>query len=276
VAGAPKSFKSTVLLDMAMSVASGEAFAGQLPSQTGTVLWIQEENDPLYLAEAMRHMAVSKGLGMRVYETAQGEMLITPSRDLPMHFIHSPRFDITKRKHQVVVDQLVEMYKPTLLVLDPLYLMLGTADENDNSALRPALAWLTHLRFRYKCSVAVVHHLKKEQEGFTPARMGSLVRGAGSLHSWIEAAWYVSRPSDTSMRLKIGKEFRAQETPPEQNIHLVIAKHLGVHELVYTDGLERMAYKLLSRGATPEQVAEIMKKHARPQEITAWLSPGTE
>src|SRR5690606_41428795 len=45
VAGEPKSFKSTYVMDLAISVASGEPFLGKYPViESGPVIYVQNEN----------------------------------------------------------------------------------------------------------------------------------------------------------------------------------------------------------------------------------------
>lgn len=231
VVGSPKSYKSTILLDMCVSIAAELPFLGSSVNKSGPILMIQEENDPLYLADMLRQMATYKGIGLETHTTDTGEIHLIDALDIPIYMAHFTRLDLTNSRHQNILLQLVERVDPVMTVLDSLYSLLGRADESSNTEVRPALAGLTRIRAETGSALAVVHHKRKAQENWEPKRIGDMTRGAGTFHAWLEAAWYVDRANDHSRDVTIQKEFRM--FPTDKPNRVVVAQERNKYALLY-------------------------------------------
>src|SRR5262249_46390125 len=118
--------------------------------------------------------------------------LVMP-HDLDLHLVNHFGLDLSDEDHQEALVQDIERIKPVLLILDPLYLMLGSADENKANELRPFLHWLLHLRYEYHMAIAVVHHFRKQgKDGGVTIRAGQRLMGNATLHGWVESSLYMS------------------------------------------------------------------------------------
>ena len=86
VAGEPKSFKSTIAMDMMMSVASGAPFLGKYPvEQAGTVLYIQNENAEWIMKDRFEKMLKNKGLVGKVsYQETSTKIKVKFAPDVPL------------------------------------------------------------------------------------------------------------------------------------------------------------------------------------------------
>jgi hypothetical protein len=203
VAGGAKAFKSTLLSELVVSVASQAPFLGVSPTFQGTVLVVQEENRPEMLAGLQRRVRRSKGL---------------PDDPLPIHWANQQGFVLSDRRDQALLRALIERTEPVLVVLDPLYLMLGDTNEDSNSEMRSILRFLTQLRAESEAALVIVHHYRKPSPMGGPMRAGSMVRGASAFHAWIEAAWYVQRTSDQDPTVRIQREFRWEDNSPAVDV----------------------------------------------------------
>jgi len=187
VAGEPKSFKSILTLDLAISVASGKPFLGQYPIlEKGPVIIIQNENSDWIMKDRIEKMIVSKGLGGTLkLENRRLRGDFPPN--LPLYFVNQQGFLLNDPLHQQLVEKIVGEYKPVLVMFDPLYLMFD-GDVNSAKDLSPILNWMLGLKHKYNTGIIVVHHWKK---GESKARGGQRMLGSTTLHGWVESAWYI-------------------------------------------------------------------------------------
>jgi len=214
IAGEPKTYKSIQATDLALSVASGRAYLNYFPVQTtGTVLYVQEENNEQTVQDRVFKIASSKGL---LTSTPYGWQL---PNDLPLYFSNNYGINLTDQNSKILLEQTIQELNPILLILDPLYMMLGGVDENSATEVSDILKWLTYLRNKYGLSIMVCHHYNKSN---TSSRGGQRVRGSSAFHAWVESAMYIKSTTEL-YTVKIEREFRAFPTLPE----LVLKIELG-------------------------------------------------
>lgn len=221
IAGEPKTYKSVQATDIALSVASGTPYLNVFPVSTpGTVLYVQEENGEQTVQDRVFKIASSKGL---VTSTSDGWQL---QEDLPIYFSNNYGIDLTQPKSRELLEQTIKELKPVLVILDPLYMMLGQVDENNATEVGAVLRWLTYLRNTYGVSILVCHHYNK---GNGTTRGGQRVRGSSAFHAWVESAIYVKTTPEL-YTVMLEREFRAFPSMPD----LTLKVELGVPgELLY-------------------------------------------
>lgn len=207
IAGEPKTFKSTLAMDLAVSVASGTPFLGKHKVMNpGPVFYIQNENAKWIIKDRLMKIAHSRGL-MGSIKPHQDKWRIQWPTPLPINFINQQSFLLTDPLHQKILEQSFQKYKPSLLILDPLYLMFD-GDINSAKDLNFVLSWLLEMRFKYKCAVVVIHHYNKGGQGSENSRGGQRMLGSTTLHGWIESAWYMSVKADQTNQIMMDREFR--------------------------------------------------------------------
>jgi len=215
IAGEPKSWKSTLAMDAAVSVASGKPFLGQFPvHQQGPVIIVQNENATWIIKERMGAISCHRGIGGEV-TTAGHDILITWPDPLPIYYINNQGFTMSNADHRNMLESVIEEVKPVLLIMDPLYLMFD-GDINSAKDLNPALNWLLWLKNTYDLSVVIVHHWRKSQ-GQTK-RGGQRMLGSTTLHGWVESAWYVQSGEE----VEIEREFRAAQQPSNIKLRMTL------------------------------------------------------
>lgn len=194
VAGEPKSFKSILTTDLAVSVASGKPFLGLYPVlEQGPVLIIQNENAKWIVKDRVEKMISHKGLTGTVEGKGRKFKVSFPPM-LPIHFINQQGFMLGDPIHQAIVEKVIQEYKPVLTIFDPLYLMFD-GDLNSAKDLNPVLNWLLKLQTEYKTGVILIHHLNKSG---TSSRGGQRILGSTTLHGWYESAWIIKVKGETS------------------------------------------------------------------------------
>jgi hypothetical protein len=189
VAGEPKSFKSTLVMDMMVSVASGRPFLGKFEViDKGPVIMIQNENAAWIMKDRLSKIRSSKGLVGNLKSKGNGRFDIEFPPELPIYYVNQQGFSLSNPRHQELLLELLEKIHPRLLILDPLYLMFN-GDINSAKELNPALSWLLYIKEKYELSLVLVHHWNKSGSS---SRGGQRMLGSTTLHGWIESAWYLS------------------------------------------------------------------------------------
>lgn len=189
IAGEPKSFKSTLVLDMAISIASGKKFLGEFDVvDVGPVLIVQNENAAWIMKDRLIKIRSHKGLVGEINQRGNIYEIQFPAQ-LPLYYMNQQGFNFNEPFHRKVLDKAMATINPRLVIFDPLYLMFD-GDVSNSKDLNPVLNWLLSLKDRHDCSLVVVHHWRKSNQG-EKVRGGQRMLGSTTLHGWIESAWYL-------------------------------------------------------------------------------------
>lgn len=192
IAGEPKTFKSFVATDLAVSVASGTRFLGRFEvPETGPVIIIQEENTPAMMKDRLEKIATSRGLAGDVRSNGH-QLTYSGPDELPIYLMNNQRFNLTDEDHIRLLESWVRELKPRLVVLDPIYLMMPGVDENSAVGLTPVLRDLLTIKQRHNVGMLIVHHYNKPREA-DERRPGNRISGSGVFYRWFESALYLEK-----------------------------------------------------------------------------------
>lgn len=202
IGGQPKSWKSWVGLDMALSLSTGTPFLGTFDVvKPEPVLYIQEEDPAPRLKDRFDKMWDAKA-DWNVGLDADGEPMIIPAHDLPK----DPDIGVHIKSGIVISDEVwMEWLRDVIaegldgnaygaVILDPLMYMLGDVEENKSGAMmskvfRP----LKTLAQEFDIAVMVVHHMRKGSKDTGNLRGGQLLLGSVANHAWTEDSMYITR-----------------------------------------------------------------------------------
>lgn len=192
IAGEPKTFKSFVATDLAISVASGTRFLGRfVVPETGPVIIIQEENTPAMMKDRLEKIATSRGLAGNI-TSHNGNIDYSGPAELPIYLMNNQRFNLTDEDHIKLLEGWIKDLRPRLVVLDPIYLMMPGVDENSAVGMTPVLRDLLTLKQRYNVGILIVHHYNKPRDG-DERRPGMRISGSGVFYRWFESALYLEK-----------------------------------------------------------------------------------
>lgn len=196
----PKSAKTWLGLELAVSVASGKPCLGQfLVRQPGPVL--------IYLAEDRQHAVRER---LEALCKARDIDLTT----LNLLVIDVPLLRLDSKAQLAQLDATLGHYKPLLLLLDPLVRM-HSRDENSAQELTPILGSLRTLQRRHNTAIALVHHARKQASA---SNHGQSLRGSGDIFAWADVLHYLQRQQN---RLKLFIEHRSAPAPEPILLELV-------------------------------------------------------
>lgn len=215
VAGEPKTYKSTITTDLAVSLASGTPFLGHFPVlEPGPVLIVQEENTQEIQYGRFSRIIRERNMGGKLHSYSSGVLEFTPPSDCPIYSMDRRGFNFQSKKKRRAVEREVEAIRPVMVILDPLQMMMGDLRLRDEGDVAKALGWLNELQGNYNTGLMIVHHYHKRRED-GPQLGGQRMLGSQALHAWLMCGMYIQRVHGS--RLKVNREFRAfaDDTPFE-------------------------------------------------------------
>lgn len=196
IAGQPKSFKSWIGLDLALSVASGQPFLGEFSVlHPGRVLYIQEEDSAVTLKQRVGKIWPSKHAD-RMRLSAEGLEWL-PAEEAgdspPIDGYVMEGVTISDPSWQSWLDDQLARGEYRLLVIDPLMMTAGDVEENraqemTNKIFRP----LKELARKHDTAIQLIHHMRKgNSRNGQQERGGQLLLGSVANHAWAEDSMYV-------------------------------------------------------------------------------------
>lgn len=212
IAGEPKSYKSWVGLDLALSVATGADFLGHFRVQNpGPVLYIQEEDPAPTLKNRSAKIWVTKSTDkfeLVHNENEAGLYWLPPEQDQSF----DPNINayiqqgvvISNEAWQLWLDEVLaagmdgEPYR--LLIIDTLMMTAGEVDENRSQEMTTKIFKpLKVLSRKHNVAVIVIHHMGKSDK----SRPGQRLLGAVANHAWAEDSIYLSRSGIKDIRIDL-------------------------------------------------------------------------
>jgi hypothetical protein len=201
VGGNPKSCKTWLALDVALSVASGTPALGTYAvPRAGPVLLLAAEDPPPTVRARLEGLAASRGLDLAA---------------IPIHVILASSLRLDEPCDQARLAEAVDRFRPLLLVLDP-FVRLHRIDENSAREVSGVLAYLRDLQRSRAVAVLVVHHARKA--GASAAQAGLGLRGSGDFYAWGDELLHMRRRRDT---LELVVEHRSAAAPEPVQLELV-------------------------------------------------------
>jgi len=207
--GSPKSHKTWLALDLALSVASRTAALGAYPvAEAGAALLFVAEDPPATVRARLAGMAAQRGVSLV---------------DLPIHLVMHRSLRLESPKDQARLRATVAAYRPKLLVLDP-FVRLSSIDENSSQEVSSVLASLRELQATLGAAILVVHHARKN--GGHGAAAGLALRGSGDFWAWADSILYLSRRHEC---LHLAVEHRSAPAPEPVTLELHTDGEVGPH-----------------------------------------------
>lgn len=280
VAGMPKTFKSTLVHDLIVSVASGTPFLGKYPVlDPGPVIMVQNENADYVMKDRTEKLILHRGLGGSAESTSERGLSLEFPQDLPISFINQQGFLLNNEDHRKALERLIKQQQPVLVVLDPLYLMFD-GDLNSAKDLNPVLNWLLYLKNEYKTSIMLIHHYNKGGAGV--AKGGVRMMGSVILYGWVESAWYLSKDdvegeqgqvaidasegsvdssSKEPTKVTMNREFRMAGVHPEIDIYMQMG---GIGDPYYDVDVTLAGEPSVPKSSVKKDILNILNQNTRP------------
>lgn len=199
IGGQPKSGKTWLALDLAVSVSSGTDCLGRFPvDASGPVLAYLAEDSLPSIRQRLDSLCAHRNISLQAID---------------LHLVDTPGLRLDADDDKALLVAAVAKLKPRLLILDPL-VRLHALDENSAADISALLGWLRALSRTHQLCIAVVHHMSKKSR----RQPGQALRGSSDLHAWADSSAYLTRIQD---KLTLTLEHRSAAARPPVPLHLV-------------------------------------------------------
>lgn len=194
IAAPPKHYKSWVMLDMAVSVASGHRFLGDRRVSQHPTLVVEAE-DSFY--------RLGQRLGLIIDErapTSHPQGYLTPDlkwhgpTSIPMSVAMHPTEGFGERFFTELLD-IVESNNIRLCTFDTLSMLSSGSLSDSQEMYRDVLKPLKAIAQSTGCAMMIVHHTRKAQVGGINSG-GAALAGSVALHAWSDNSLYFRREGD--------------------------------------------------------------------------------
>lgn len=179
LSGAPASYKTWLLLRMAMDIAKGESFLDQFPCQQSGVLIIDEENHLRLLQDRLQLMGTD--------------------HDLPIYFLSQKGFIVSDKRLTNQILRICQEKDISVIFIDSL-VRINNAEENDASQMSVVFRCIRQLCQSQK-TVVITHHERKEGEMRSSAQ--NRLRGSSDISASVDAHISVRRNSSDKSKITI-------------------------------------------------------------------------
>lgn len=185
----PESYKTWILLDLAVSISGGVPFLGRYNvNQTGPTMIIQQEDSHTGLTDRLALIVEQKMNANVRIDDDEWQVPVMPDLPIYVHPSRMLRFDNKKVLEEL--EEQIATIKPKVIMIDPLYSTTAAVD-NYMADLANQMMVLKSWRDKYGCSFVIAHHSKKNLDPDSTAREDSW--GSQFLNAFLEAGWQVRR-----------------------------------------------------------------------------------
>ena len=210
ISGAPKSYKSWMGIDLAVSVATGTNFLNQDDFKVTTprpVLYLQEEDDLRLVMERMATITEGKTPGHywggQVVLEEDQPFWIPPIAPIPIGMHVQTGFVASDESWHSWLDEVIEENKFALVIIDTLGTTAGDVDtDSSGDMMNRLLKPLKTLAKKHNTAICIIHHNKKSAG---QGRAGNDMLGSVALHAWVDCAIY-ARSKDVNGEVAIERE----------------------------------------------------------------------
>lgn len=201
ISGEPKASKTWIADELSLSVASATPFLGKesfrVPRPLKTALIAREDYPGL---TAWRLGALYRSRKWPNPEFFVENLLVNTRAQ-------SDSLNVDNSEEIEEIISTLKRHKIQFAIFDVLNI-LHSSDENDNTEMRQVMNKFSYIQTKTGAQIALVHHLGK-QDGKWTRRL----RGASSIHGWVEWLIGVTEVDEQSRIRKMEFELKAGEAP---------------------------------------------------------------
>jgi hypothetical protein len=201
IAAYPKSHKTNVVLELAVSLVSATPFLGRftVPKPHRVGLMLMEDSEHRIRRRLER---ICKGHG--VEPSSLAEQLFTWFRP-PLRLAD---LDAVRELREYATELELD-----LLAIDN-WSYVSTGDSDDPDVVTPQLSALASVKdARAGMSVLLVHHARKQGRDSGTERLTDIIRNSSAFGAWYDAGYVLARPDEHSP-VGVRMEFRDRPAPP--------------------------------------------------------------
>jgi hypothetical protein len=251
----PGSYKTWLLFDLAISVATGTPFLDSIPpTRKGPVLIIQQEDFHGAIAERLSTIYLSR-FPFEISTDEEGSIQYVHRDDPPIYIYpdRNFRFDDDAMMHQL--EEKLQQLRPALVLIDPFYSITSTEEYMQTAAQH--LLRTKGFRDKYGTSFIFVAHTRK---GASDEFERQDLWGSQFLNAALETGWQIRKAKD-SPSIVVKRHFKAAQDAPLTKVTFEINTR---HPIKYKTVLEKISleeYQSSKKEVLPkEELVEVIRE----------------
>lgn len=208
---APESYKTWLLFDIAISVATGVPFLGVPTEKTGPVIIIQQEDFTGQNVQRLQLIYANKHGKPKWSSDGETFTWEAPSLEgVPIYFHEENLLRFNDEGIMAGLEKTIKEVGAKLVLIDPLY---SAADQGNYMADSiPHMMQLKKWRDKYGCTFFLFHHTKKSAD--STGREG--LWGSQFLNAFLETGWQMRRINENAKtRITVVRHFKAAQRPEQ-------------------------------------------------------------
>lgn len=245
ISGAPASYKTWLLLRMALDIAKGESLFGQFKCEKYKILIIDEENHLRLVRDRLQ--------------------LLGADSTLPIYFLSQNGFLVSDKKLVEKVLAICKQYEIDIIFIDSL-VRVNDAEENDASQMSEVFRCIKYFCQQGK-TVIITHHERKESASKTTGQ--NRLRGSSDISAAVDAHISLVRDKEDKskilveqVKLRADKEIETFEFAIKENEGKIEFIYLGLcqPEINKKDSAKEIALSVLEKYPDGLSINEICQK----------------
>lgn len=200
VSGPGKIGKSFFVLNLAISLATGEEFLGFHVSEKKRILFVQQEISEHNLQKRLK--AMLRGLDK--------------TDEISLDIVTPKGLNICEEDDFSKLVEWIKQGEYEIVIFDPLY-KLHSSDENSAQEMKKVVDIFDLLINRLSISVVIVHHHNKSS-GYS--NMSQKLRGSSVLHDWGDSYAFLVELGKVESGVQVSWKLRNAQSPEELTINL--------------------------------------------------------
>nr|DAK71666.1 MAG TPA: replicative DNA helicase [Caudoviricetes sp.] len=194
IAAPPKHFKSWVMLDMAVSVASGHRFLGDRRVTKAPTLVVEAEDSFFRLGQRLGLVLDERAPTCHPQGYLTPDLIWNTPSALSMNVAMHPTEGFGERFFEELYD-IVQAQGLKLCTFDTLSMLSNGSLSDSQEMYRDVLKPLKAIAQSTGCAMMIVHHTRKAQVGGINSG-GAALAGSVALHAWSDNSLYFRREGD--------------------------------------------------------------------------------
>lgn len=194
IAAPPKHYKSWVMLDMAVSVASGNRFLGDRRVSQNPTLVVEAEDSFYRLGQRLGLVIDERAPTSHPQGYLTTDLKWHVPTSIPMSVAMHPTEGFGERFFEELLN-IVESNNIKLCTFDTLSMLSNGSLSDSQEMYRDVLKPLKAIAQSTGCAMMIVHHTRKAQVGGINSG-GAALAGSVALHAWSDNSLYFRREGD--------------------------------------------------------------------------------